>query len=127
MAKQSRLEIKGLEKRKDLISYNDYQHGDTTEYNENHPDALSDGDPLGKGTGVPLGVAKLPGETTLTTISYSNIDTRNGGGLYDIEGRNGVGGRTLLKTMNLYNENNAYGLDSVDTSANVLDGQYTVN
>ena len=43
----------------------------------------------------------------------------NGGGLYDIEGRNGVGGRNFLMNISKYNANNEYGVNSVDTSANL--------
>ena len=46
-----------------------------------------------------------------------------GGGLYDIEGRNGVGGRRFLMNISKYNANNEYGVNSVDTSANLADGQ----
>ena len=48
MAVQTPLEIKGFEKREDLIVRNDYTKNE--EYNETHRDAISDGDPQGKGT-----------------------------------------------------------------------------
>ena len=128
MGKQQRLEVEALEMRKKLTQENDYQRGESHEYNADHKDAISDGDPLGKGTRTPLGVASRPGENPSKGISYSNIDTKHGGGLYDIEGRPEVGksGRVQLMAMNLYNEANQYGADSVDTSANVADGQYVV-
>jgi hypothetical protein len=59
-------------------------------------------------------------------INYSNLDTTAGGGAYDIHGRNGVGGRNRLMTYNIYNNDNAYGPDSVDSSMNIEDGQYVM-
>ena len=46
---QSCLEKKGIEARNKTLVRNDYNRND--EYNPMHPDALSNGDPLGKGTG----------------------------------------------------------------------------
>ena len=128
MGKQQRLEIEAIEMRNKLTQENDYQRGEGHEYNAGHKDAMSDGDPLGKGTGVPLGVASRPGESTSKGISYRNMDTKNGGGKYDIDGRPEVGksGRLQLMTMNLYNEDSQYGLNSVDTSKNVADGQIVI-
>lgn len=124
MAKQSRLESEAIDKRRELGAISDYQKN-TNEYNEQHQDALSTGDPQGKGTGVAMGYS-IPGQTTNRGINYSNIVTNSGGGLYDIEGRNGVGGRNFLKTINLYNAENSYGVDSIDTTKNVAEGQYVV-
>jgi hypothetical protein len=128
MAKQQRLEVNALEMRKKLTQENDYQRGESHEYNADHKDAISDGDPLGKGTRTPLGVASRPGENPSKGISYSNIDTKHGGGLYDIEGRPEVGksGRVQLMAMNLYNKENYYDTDSVDTTENRNRGQYFV-
>ena len=39
------------------------------------------------------------------------------------KGRNGVGGRRFLMNISKYNANNEYGVNSVDTSANLADGQ----
>ena len=65
---------------------------------------------------------------TKSMMDYSNFDTKadNIGGSYDINGRNGVGGRTFLKNISIYNEENEYGVNSVDTTANVEDGQIIV-
>ena len=46
---QSCLEVKGIEKRQEGLVRNDYTKND--EYSQIHPDAISNGDPLGKGTG----------------------------------------------------------------------------
>ena len=124
MAKQSRLESEAIDKRHELEVISDYQKN-TNEYSEQHQDALSNGDPHGKGTGVSMGYS-VPGQTTNKGINYANIATNSGGGLYDIEGRNGIGGRRYLETINMYNAENSYGVDSVDTSKNVAEGQFIV-
>ena len=124
MAKQSRLESEAIDKRHELEVISDYQKN-TNEYSEQHQDALSNGDPQGKGTGISMGYS-IPGQTTNKGINYANIATNSGGGLYDIEGRNGIGGRKYLKTINMYNSENSYGVDSVDTSKNAAEGQFIV-
>ena len=124
MAKQSKLESEAIDKRHELEVISDYQKN-TNEYSEQHQDALSNGDPQGKGTGVSMGYS-VPGQTTNKGINYANIATNSGGGLYDIEGRNGIGGRRYLETINMYNAENSYGVDSVDTSKNVAEGQFIV-
>ena len=124
MAKQSRLESEAIDKRHELEVISDYQKN-TNEYSEQHQDALSNGDPQGKGTGVSMGYS-VPGQTTNKGINYANIATNSGGGLYDIEGRNGIGGRRYLETINMYNAEQSYGIDSADTSKNVADGQFIV-
>lgn len=124
MAKQSRLESEAIDKRHELEVISDYQKN-TNEYSEQHEDALSNGDPQGKGTGISMGYS-IPGQTTNKGINYANIATNSGGGLYDIEGRNGIGGRKYLETINMYNSENSYGVDSVDTSKNAAEGQFIV-
>ena len=126
-SKQSRLESEAIPHREGLLIRNDYQEGDH-EYSEAHPDAMATGDPLGKGTGVPLGVAPRPGSVDSKAISYSNMNTIDGGGQYDVEGRDSVGksGRVQLMAMNLYNKENYYDTDSVDTTENRNRGQYFV-
>jgi hypothetical protein len=59
-------------------------------------------------------------------INYSNFDTDGGGGLYDIKGRNEIGGRERLMAISIYNKENQYGPALVDTSLNVADGQIVV-
>lgn len=118
---QTCLEKTGIEKRAESIVRNDYNIAD--EYSVNHKDALSDGDPQGKGTGHGGHTHSIPDCSKPSSISYSNFDTENGGGLYDIEGRNGIGGRRFLQNINKYGPNNEYGANMIDTSANVADGQ----
>ena len=127
MAKQTCLEKTGLERRQEELVRNDYTRFD--EYSQTHKDAISDGDPLGKGSGHGGHTHSIPNcDLPKGMMDYSNFDTQasNLGGLYDIEGRNGVGGRNFLKTISLYNEENSYGINSVDTTANVEDGQIVI-
>lgn len=123
---QNNLEKKGFEKRQELEVRNDYTKAD--QYSESHPDAKSDGDPLGKGTGHGGHTHVIPSDdkSDLHRYNYGMIDTYNGGGLYDIKGRNEIGGREYLQTINKYNEDHKYGEGSVDTSLNIKDGQYFV-
>jgi len=124
MGKQTCLEINALEKRHEELVRNDYT--DNNEYSQVHPDALSTGDPLGKGSGHGGHTHSVPNcNLPKGMMDYSNFDTDPDriGGLYDREGRMGVGGRRFLQNISLYNEDNEYGPNSVDTSANRLDGQ----
>lgn len=59
-------------------------------------------------------------------IDYSNFDTFNGGGIYDIEGRNDIGGRNKAMASELYNNENQYGPELVKTAENVAQGQYFI-
>ena len=123
MAKQSCLEKFGIHERKDEIVRSDYNI--ENQYGPTHPDAISDGDAQGKGTGHGGHTHFLPDCTKpTTTINYSNFDSENGGGYYDIEGRNGISGRKRALATSLYNKEIEYGPKLVDTSKNVADGQY---
>lgn len=127
MAKQTCLEKVGIEKRHDTIVKNDYNIED--QYSQLHKDALSDGDPLGKGSGHGGHTHYVPDcNKPSSMMDYSNFDTEsnNIGGSYDINGRNGVGGRNFLKTISIYNEENQYGPNLIDTTANVQDGQIII-
>lgn len=123
MGKQTCLEKRGIDARHDQIVRSDYNIED--QYSATHKDAISDGDAQGKGTSHGGHTHYLPDCTKpTTTIDYSNFDTENGGGKYDIEGRNGISGRKKALASSLYNKENSYGSTSVDTTANVNDGQY---
>ena len=127
MAKQTCLEKVGIEKRHDTIVRNDYNIED--QYSQLHKDALSDGDPLGKGSGHGGHTHYVPDcSKPSSMMDYSNFDTEasNIGGSYDINGRNGVGGRNFLKTISIYNEENQYGPNLIDTTANEQDGQIII-
>ena len=118
---QTCLEKKGIEARNETLVRNDYSKID--EYSTLHTDAIGNGDTLGKGTMIGGQTNTTPDGSGRSRIDYSNFDTMNGGGLYDIEGRNGVGGRNFLMNISKYNANNEYGVNSIDTSANLADGQ----
>ena len=131
MGKQSYLEKKGFEKRDELVVRNDYTKND--EYSATHPDAISNGDPQGKGTGHGGHTHVVPDRNLILTTedgvsyskyNYSELDTENGGGSYDIEGRDGIGGRNFLQSISKFNRENSYGLNYVDTSLNIAEGQY---
>lgn len=118
---QSSLEMKGMDARKTTLVQNNFDK--SYEYSSLHTDALSNGDPHGKGTLSGAHTHTTPDANKQPVIDYSNLDTSKGGGLYDIEGRNGVGGRNFLMTISKYNADHEYGPNSVDTSANLADGQ----
>ena len=120
-AKQTRLELQGMTSRPEALVRNDYESNN--EYNSLHTDALSNGDPQGKGTRHEGHMHSVPDQKKPKTIDYSDIDTLNGGGLYDIEGRNGQGGRNFLQNISLYNAEYEYSANLVDTSANIGEGQ----
>ena len=127
MAKQTCLEKIGIEKRHDTIVRNDYNIEE--QYSQLHKDALSDGDPLGKGSGHGGHTHSVPDcNKPSSMMDYSNFDTEssNIGGSYDINGRKGVGGRNFLKTISIHNEENQYGPSLIDTTANVQDGQIII-
>ena len=120
---QTCLEKRGMKERHEEITRSDYNI--ENQYGPTHPDAISDGDPQGKGTGHGGHTHFLPDCTKpTTTINYSNFDSENGGGYYDIKGRNGISGRERALAISLYNKEIQYGPTLVDTSANVAEGQY---
>lgn len=123
---QSCLEKKAIEERHNEIVRSDYNI--ENQYSSTHKDAISDGDAQGKGTVHGGHTHYLPDcNKPSTTIDYSNFDTTNGGGLYDIEGRNDVGGRKKAIASSLYNSENQYSANLVNTEINVRDGQYQVS
>jgi hypothetical protein len=122
---QTCLEKRGIEERGEELRRSHYTIND--QYGPTHPDAMSDGDPQGKGTGHGGHNAWLPDCTKPTgMIDYSNFDTENGGGEFDIKGRNGIGGRDESLSRSMYNKNQPYGASLVKTTENVLQGQYRV-
>jgi hypothetical protein len=127
--KQSSLEINAIEERHNELVRSDYNKNNA--YSESHEDAISNPEDknkiLGKGTNSGGHQHSVPDKTKSKTLfNYSNFDTNNGGGAYDIHGRNEQGGRNRLLKINLYNKDNAYGPNSVDTSANIEEGQYVM-
>lgn len=121
---QSCLEKRGIDERQVELVRNDYQREDN-EYSVTHNDALSNGDEQGKGTGHGGHTHYLPNcDGPIGMINYSNFDTFNGGGSYDIDGRNDIGGRNKAMASSLYNPEHAYGTTSVSTEINRIEGQY---
>lgn len=139
MSKQSRLENVAISKRDSLIIKNEYSEIEGKEYNETHKDALSDGDVNGKGNGTSMTYA-IPETDSfyisnegvrVQKINYSTIVTHeNGantiGGEYDRNGNPSIkkSGRNGLMNINKFSPDNEYGEDSVDTTENILLGQY---
>lgn len=120
---QSCLEKRGIEERSQEIVRSDYN--EENPYGPTHPDAISDGDAQGKGTNHGGHSAFLPDCTKpLNMIDYSNFDTENGGGIYDIEGRNDIGGRNRSLARSMYNKEYQYGATLINTEENVKQGQY---
>lgn len=120
---QTCLEKRAIEKRNELTIKSEYNAENP--YGANHKNAISDGDVKGKGTNSGGHLSSIPDCTKPTSmISYANFNTENGGGLYDIEGRNGVGGRNRATTMNMYNKDHQYGAHLIDTEINLNLGQY---
>jgi len=124
---QSRLEIAGINERSEEIVRSDYNIED--QYSATHKDAISDGDPLGKGTGHGGHTDWLPKTDQLPSnaINYSNFDTTNGGGEYDIHGRNGIGGRERNLSRQLYGPDHQYGPNLVNTEENIAQGQFRIS
>jgi hypothetical protein len=132
MAKQSNLEKIGFERRNENeLIRNDIQKNQP--YGADHDKAMWHGEedeshPLGKGTGDGGHQHSVPME--YNEMSRNQIrpqfNTEEGGGSYDIHGRQGVGGRQWLQSISIYNRENQYGLNSVNTEENIADGQYFV-
>ena len=123
---QSCLEKRGIEERSVEIVRSDYNI--ENQYGPSHHDALSNGDVNGKGTGHGGHTHYLPDcNKPTSTIDYSNFDTLNGGGLYDIEGRNDVGGRKKAINSSLYNHERQYSANLINTEINLRQGQYQTN
>lgn len=127
MASQSRLEQEALKLRKETLIKNDFIR-EVEEYSETSDKAKTHDDehhPHGKGTGHGGHTFTTPdAKKSKTMIDHSQFDTTNGGGSYDKFGRNGVGGRFRMETINIYGPEHSYGVDSVDTTKNIEDGQF---
>lgn len=122
---QTCLEIRGIEEREQEIVKSHYSSENP--YGAGHPDAISDGDVLGKGTNHGGHTHWLPDCTQpKTKLVLSNFDTTNGGGKYDIEGRNDIGGRRRALAMSMYNKDYEYGSNLVNTEANRNQGQFFI-
>lgn len=122
---QSCLEKRGIDERQREIVRSDYNKEDS--YSAEHKDAISDGDVQGKGTNHGGHSHWLPNcDLGTTMIDYSNFDTTNGGGLYDIKGRNGIGGREYNNNISMYSKERPYGSELINTAESVAQGQYVM-
>ena len=129
MAKQSNLEKIGFERRNEYeLVRNDIKKNEP--YGPDHDLAMwHEGDenhPLGKGTNSGGHQHTFPQEyNELTKNMPSNqLDIEHGGGSYDIYGHpEKGGGRKWLQSINLYNKENQYCINSINTEANIEDGQ----
>ena len=132
---QTCLEKHGLQTRPVQIGRNDYKQYDP--YSVTHSNALSDGDVKGKGTGSGGHTHYTPDCNKATMndsghlnspIDYSNFDTFNGGGEYDIKGNPSIShsGREQLMAINIYKNTYEYGSNLVNTELNQEDGQIMV-
>jgi hypothetical protein len=123
---QSCLEAQGIEERNTEVVRNDYNK--TDEYGPSHPNAIADGDPLGKGTHDGYNTLVPDCSKGKTMIDYTNFNSHSeAGGSYDIQGRQGIGGRNASLVINKWGANKEYGANSVNSSENVNDGQYIMN
>ena len=119
------LEDRGKEARHEEIVRNEYNKDN--QYGVNHPNALSDGDEKGKGTGGSH-THWLPNcQGPKGLFDYSNFNTMTAGGLYDIEGRAGHPGRKQMIVRSLYNAEMPYGTALVNTAENIAEGQVHLN
>lgn len=113
---QSKLEKTAIEERKNETIKSSYNVEDQYSTKENKN---------GKGTGHGGHTHWLPDTSkTSTTIDYSNFDTENGGNVYDIEGRNNIGGRKNAIASSLYNKEHQYGSHLIDSEENQRQGQF---
>lgn len=128
MGKQTCLEKAGMTARHDEIVRSDYNIED--QYSSTHKDAISDGDVQGKGHPTVKGHTHWTPScdgTANNMIKYDNFATSPSdqiGGKLDIDGYLDRPGRKTQMARSIYNYEEPYGPTSVDTSANVNDGQY---
>ena len=134
MAKQSRLDIEGVEYRENRIPGKNRYDIATNPYDENSEDALAhDDSPWGKGTGKAMTYAVRNLTAPKSEINRKTLDTSEAaGGQYDKFGTRGVekafqgdSGREWAKTINIYSKDKEYGPESVDIDTTVR-GQFIV-
>lgn len=112
------LESVSKQERHEEIVRNDYNIND--QYNVMHPNALAGDDTKGKGTGHKGHMYWLPDCTgTLGSFIYSNFDTMGNAG--NIDDRTA---REIALARSLYNSTYRYNEQLINTSGNIMDGQY---
>lgn len=116
------LEKRSIEERHEELVRNDYNANDP--YSVTHKDALAGDDKQGKGTGHKGHTFWLPNcNGQINVFNYSNFDTAVSSGAGNVDDRNA---RTVALARSLYNAENPYSVQSVDTSGNIKEGQYVV-
>lgn len=119
---QSCLEIRSMQERHEEIVRNRYNVYD--QYSATHPDALANGDKLGKGTGHGGHTHSLPNcNGSIGIIDYRNFDTAIASHAGNADDNYA---REVALARSLYNIDNEYSARSVDTSMNLREGQYRV-
>lgn len=114
---QSCLEKRGIDERENEI--NQLHYNINNQYSALHSDALSNGDPYGKGTGHGGHTHVLPDCSKPDgMIDYSQLDTFRGGGSCDIAARDN------MINISMYNHEAPYSANLVDTHENVRQGQF---
>lgn len=120
---RSCLEIVSMDERHRELVRNEYNPDNV--YSASHPNALNidnGDDNRGKGTGSSGHSHWLPDCTgQLGIINYSNFDTDVS---FHAGNRADNDARTKALARSLYNADNPYSANLIDTSANVAEGQY---
>lgn len=117
------LEKISMDERHEEIVRNEYNSDN--EYSATHPNALNidnGDDKRGKGTGSAGHSHWLPDcSGQLGIINYSNFDTDIS---FHAGNRDDNDARTKAMARSLYNKDNEYSANIIDTSQNVAEGQY---
>jgi len=127
---QTCLEKAGITERHNEITRSDYNI--ENQYSSLHQDAISDGDAQGKGHPTVKGHTHwLPtcDGTANNGINYSNFATSPEdqiGGKYDIDGYQDRPGRKTQMARSIYNYQEQYGANLVNTEQNQQEGQYVM-
>lgn len=119
---QTCLENRSIQERHDELAASMYQN--TNGYDASHPNALADGDSKGKGTGSSGHTHSLPNCNIQPNVfDYSNFATDISFNAGNSDDRNA---RIQALTRTLFTQNNPYSANMIDTSLNVLEGQFTL-
>ena len=120
MAEQSRLEQEGINYRQTRVLNKDRYQRDLNEYGAGHPDAMSDGDVRGKDVEDSVYTYLVPNKNESKTSYKETVRTDAGGNSVDINKRKGD------SLINMYSDNAQYGIDSIDMSQNIAEGQIEI-
>lgn len=114
------LESVSRQERHEEIVRNDYNINN--QYNASHPNARGGTDTKGKGTGHHGHSYWLPDCTgVLGSFNYSNFDTQ----MFDKAGNiDDINARKIALARSLYNDTNRYDERIIDTTGNIMEGQY---